>query len=150
LDNNLKEKIEYEISRINNLFDSGKPLLDLCRLKEPDFIESSAAALFLHSFYNGIESIVLMILKNIGEDIPNSFQWHKELFEKTFEATDKRTIIFRKEYKEQFVEYLTFRHFIRHAYGPDIDWKRLKPLINGAGEMWKIIEKDIKLFIENN
>jgi hypothetical protein len=150
LDNNLKEKITYEISRINNLFDSGKPLLDLCRLKEPDFIESSAAALFLHSFYNGIESIVLMILKNIGEDIPNSFQWHKELFEKTFERSDKRTIIFRKEYKERFVEYLTFRHFIRHAYGPDIDWKRLKPLINGAEEMWKIIEKDIQQFIENN
>jgi hypothetical protein len=52
LDNNLKEKIIiYEVSRINNLFDSGKPLLDLCKLKEPDFIESSAAALFLHSFY---------------------------------------------------------------------------------------------------
>ncbi|MDR0722546.1 MAG: hypothetical protein LBF75_07120 [Treponema sp.] len=96
MDNNLKEKIVYEISRINNLFDSGKPLFGLCKLKEPDFIESSAAALLLHSFYNGIESIVLMILKNIEEDIPNSFQWHKELFEKTFEITDKRTIIFRR------------------------------------------------------
>jgi hypothetical protein len=150
LDNNLKEKIVYEISRINNLFDTGKPLLDLCKLKEPDFIEASAAALFLHSFYNGIESIVLMILKNINEDIPNSFQWHKELFEKAFEETDKRTIIFRKEYKQQFVEYLTLRHFIRHAYSPDIDWKRLKPLINNAAEIWKIIEKDIQQFIENN
>jgi hypothetical protein len=91
-----------------------------------------------------------MILKNINEDIPNSFQWHKELFEKTFEATDKRAIIFRKEYKQQFAEYLTFRHFIRHAYGPDIDWKRLKPLINNVEEMWKIIEKDIQQFMENN
>jgi hypothetical protein len=150
LDNNVKEKIIHEISRINDLFRSGKPLLDLCKLKEPDFIESSAAALFLHSFYNGIESIVLMIFKNIGEDIPNNVQWHKVLFEKTFEKTDKRTIIFRKEYKEQFVEYLTFRHFIRHAYGPDIDWKRLKPLINNAKELWKIIEKDINQFVENN
>jgi hypothetical protein len=48
------------------------------------------------------------------------------------------------------VEYLTFRHFIRHAYGSDIDWKRLKPLINYAEEMWKIIEEDIRQFIENN
>jgi hypothetical protein len=143
LDNNLKEKIIHEISRIDNLFNSGKPLLGLCRLKEPDFIESSAAALLLHSFYNGIESIVLMILKNIGEDIPNSFQWHKELFEKTFEATDKRTAIFKEKYKEQLVEYLTFRHFIRHAYGSDIDWKRLKPLINYAEEMWKIVKENI-------
>ena len=150
MDNNLKEKITYEISRIDNLFNSGNPLLDLCRLKEPDFIESSAAALLLHSFYNGIESIIFMILKNLGEDIPNSFQWHKELFEKTFEATEKRTAIFKEEYKEQFVNYLTFRHFIRHAYGPDIDWKRLKPLINYAEEMWKIVKEDIYQFIKNN
>jgi hypothetical protein len=150
LDKNLKEKITHEISRIDNLFDNGRPLLDLCRIKEPDFIESSAAALLLHSFYNGIESVILMILKNIGENIPNSFQWHKELFEKTFEATEKRTTLFRKEYKEQFVEYLTFRHFIRHVYGPDIDWKRLKPLINNVEEMWKIAKEDIRQFIKNN
>jgi uncharacterized protein YutE (UPF0331/DUF86 family) len=150
LDNNLKEKIMHEISRIDNLFDNGKPLLDLCRSKEPDFIESSAAALLLHSFYNGIESTVLMILKNIGEDIPQSPQWHKELFEKTFEATEKRTMIFRKEYKEQLVEYLTFRHFIRHTYGTDIDWKRLKPLIDHAEEVWKLIKKDMRQFVEDN
>jgi hypothetical protein len=29
-------------------------------------------------------------------------------------------------------------------------WRRLKPLINGAEEMWKIAEKDIQQFIENN
>jgi hypothetical protein len=150
LNDNLKEKIENEIARINKLFDSGKPLLDLCRLKEPDFIESSAAALFLHSFYNGIESIILLIFKNIGENIPNNLQWHKELFEKTFEPNDKRTIIFRNEYKEQFVEYLSFRHYIRHSYGSELEWKRLKPLINNAEDLWKIIENDIKQFIKNN
>ena len=150
MDNNLKEKIIYEISRINGLFNSGKPLLDLCRLKEPDFIESSAAALLLHSFYNGIESIILMILKNLGEDIPNSFQWHKELFEKTFETTEKRTAIFREKYKEQLVEYLTFRHFIRHAYGPDIDWRRLKPLLNNVEAMWSIVKEDIHQFIKSH
>jgi PHD/YefM family antitoxin component YafN of YafNO toxin-antitoxin module len=38
LDNKLREKIEHEILRLNQLFDSGKPLLDLCKLREPDFI----------------------------------------------------------------------------------------------------------------
>jgi hypothetical protein len=150
LNNNLKEKIENEIARINKLFDNGKPLLDLCRLKEPDFIEASAAALFLHSFYNGIESIILLVFKNIEENIPNNLQWHKELFEKTFEANDKRTILFRNEYKEQFVEYLSFRHYIRHSYGSELDWKRLKPLINNVEDLWKIIEEDIEQFIKSN
>jgi hypothetical protein len=62
LDSKLIEKINLEISRIDKLFDGGKPLLDLCRIKEDlNFIELSAGALFLHSFYNGIESIVLLI-----------------------------------------------------------------------------------------
>jgi len=150
LDNKLKEKIEHEVLRLNKLFDSGKPLLDLCRLKEPDFVEASAAGSFLQSFYNGIESIVLLIFKTIGEDIPNDLQWHRKLFEKTFEANEKRTIIFRNEYKEELVEYLSFRHYFRHSYGYELDWNRLKPLINGVEKLWKVLEKDINKFIKNN
>ena len=150
MDNKLKEKIEHEVLRLNKLFDSGKPLLDLCRLKEPDFVEASAAGSFLQSFYNGIESIVLLIFKTIGEDIPNDLQWHRKLFEKTFEANEKRTIIFRNEYKEELVEYLSFRHYFRHSYGYELDWNRLKPLINGVEKLWKVLEKDINKFIKNN
>jgi hypothetical protein len=150
LDNKLREKIEHEILRLNKLFDSGKPLLDLCRLKEPDFVEASAAGSFLQSFYNGVESIVLLIFKTIGENIPNDLHWHKKLFEKTFEANEKRTIIFRNECKDELVEYLSFRHYFRHSYGYEIDWSRLKPLINGVEKLWKILEEDINIFIENN
>jgi hypothetical protein len=141
LNENLKEKIENEIKRINKLFSNAKPLLDLCKIREPDFIESSAAALLLHSFYNGLESIVLLIFKNIEEPVPNDSQWHKTLFEKTFSKTDKRTVIFKNEYKEQLTEYLSFRHYIRHSYASEIDWKRLNPLINNAEDLWKIIER---------
>ena len=98
MDNNLKEKIEYEISRINKHFDDDRVLLTLCRLKEPDFVEVSAVGLFLQSFYNGIESIILLIFKNIEEDVPNDSQWHKGLFEKMFESNEKRTKILQNEY----------------------------------------------------
>ena len=150
MDDKLKEKIEHEILRMNKLFDSGKPLLDLCKISEPDFIESSAAGSFLQSFYNGIESIILLIFKTIKENIPNDFNWHKKLFEKAFETNEKRTAIFKNEYKEQFAEYLSFRHYFRHSYGYEIDWKRLKPLINGVEKLWEILEEDIKTFTENN
>jgi hypothetical protein len=150
LDEKLKEKIEHEIFRINKLFDSGSPLLNLCKLKEPDFVEASAAGSFLQSFYNGIESIIMLIFKTLKENIPNDLYWHKKLFEKTFESNEKRTAIFRNEYKEKFSEYLSFRHYFRHSYGYEIDWKRLKPLINYVEELWKKIEEDINIFIEKN
>ena len=150
LNNILIEKIEYEINRINKLFNSGEPLLDLCKIKEPDFIEASAAGSFLQSFYNGIEGIILLIFKTIGENIPNDFNWHKKLLDQTFLANDKRTFIFRNECKEKLFDYLSFRHYFRHSYGHEIDWKRLNPLINGVGDFWKTIENDLKIFIENN
>ena len=150
MNNILKEKIEYELDRINKLFNSGKPLLDLCKIKEPDFIEASACGSFLQSFHNGIEGIILLILKTIEENIPNDLNWHKKLLEQTFISNDKRTFIFTNECKEKLFDYLSFRHYFRHSYGHEIDWKRLNPLINGVEDFWKIIEQDFKIFIENN
>ncbi|GHV75920.1 hypothetical protein AGMMS49942_07410 [Spirochaetia bacterium] len=48
MDNNAKEKIEHEISRIEKLLNDAQPLLDLCKIREPDFIEITAAAQILH------------------------------------------------------------------------------------------------------
>ena len=150
MDKFLREKIEHEVCRINKLFDNGKPLLDLCKIKKPDFVEVSAVGSFLQSFYNGIENIILLIFKNIGEDIPTDSHWHKQLLDKTFEANDKRTILFKIEYKEKLFEYLSFRHYFRHSYGYELDWKRLIPLTNEIEETWKLLEEDIISFIEKN
>jgi len=54
LDKIVIEKINYEISQVDELFNSCKPLLDLCRLRKLDMIETMAAGSFLHSMYNGI------------------------------------------------------------------------------------------------
>jgi hypothetical protein len=51
LDNSAKAKIEYEISRIDKLLKDSSPLIHLCKLKEPDYIETAAMAQVLHSFF---------------------------------------------------------------------------------------------------
>jgi hypothetical protein len=90
LDNNVREKIEYEISRIEKLLNDAKPLLDLCKLKEPDFIEITATAQILHSFYNGVESVIILFLKSINEKVSNDARWHKTLFEIMFGINSKK------------------------------------------------------------
>ena len=91
-----------------------------------------------------------MVLKSIGENVPNDLQWHKKLFEKAFEPSGQRTAIFRRDYKDKLVEYLSFRHFFRHSYGYELDWRRLKPLISDVEELWKMLEDDINKFVKNN
>ena len=81
MDKNAKIKIEYEISRIEKSIGSVKPLLDLCKIKVPDIIEMTAAAQVLHSFYNRVESIIVLLFKNMNEKLPNDIKWHKSLFD---------------------------------------------------------------------
>jgi len=150
LDNNIKEKIEHEISRIDKLLNDAKSLLDLCKLKEPDFVEITATAQILHSFYNGVESIVISFLKSINEKVPNDSRWHKTLFEMMFGNNTKKLTILNNDIKKPLEKYMYFRHFIRHSYGSELVWSEMEILIKNLEETWKIIKTDFELFIKNN
>ena len=146
----LKIKVLFEISQIAKLLDSHKPLLDLCRIRTPDLIEISAAAMFLHSFYNGIENILRLIVKVYDDKLPNDNKWHIELLGRAFVSNQNRKNVFRKEILEKMEEYLKFRHFVRHSYGFQLEWERMEDLIIDINDIWKIIEEDIDNFIKSN
>jgi hypothetical protein len=150
LDNGIKAKIFFEISQMDKLLDKSKPLLDLCELKNPDFIEMSAVALVLHSFYNGIENMLILISKDYDEELPKGIKWHMELLDKAFVSTANRKAIFKKELQESMGEYLKFRHFIRHSYGFQLEWTRMENLVKQIKNTWKVLKEDIVLFIKNN
>ena len=150
MDSSFKEKIEHEISRIEKLINDAKPLLDLCKLREPDFIEITATAQMLHSFYNGVESVVILFLKSISEKIPNDTKWHKALFEIIFGQNSKNITIIRYDIKEQMEKYMYFRHFIRHSYSSELKWSEMEMLVKNLEEIWKIVKDDFELFIKNN
>jgi hypothetical protein len=150
LDNGLKAKIVFEISQIDKLLNDSKPLLNLCKLKTPDFIEISAAAMVLHSFYNGIENILILIFKYYDEQLPKSNKWHMELLDKAFMSKENRKQIFNNEIQKTLEEYLKFRHFIRHTYGFLLEWEEMEELAKGMENFWIAVKDNINNFIENN
>jgi len=150
LDESIKIKIEHEISRIDKLLNDVKPLLDLCKLKDPDIIEMTASAQVLHSFYNGIESIIVLFFKYMNEKLPNDNKWHKTLFEMAYGDNSKNIQIFRNEIKKKMEDYLLFRHFIRHSYSSELKWNQMKPLVIEINEIWEIVKTDFSIFIKNN
>jgi len=150
LNNELEKEVNFEISEINKLFDEGKPLLNLIKIKEnPDFIEKAAAGSFLHSFYNGVERLAILIYKGINEKTPNDSKWHKNLFEKMFTPTENYPVLFNNEYKIQLKDYLEFRHVFRHTYEYKINIKKLKPLINNVEIIWENIKNDVNIFVKS-
>jgi len=151
LDEIVKTKIEHEIFRIDKFLSDVAPLLNLCKIKEqPDIIEMTAAAQVLHSFYNGVESIIVLLFKYLNEKLPNDFRWHKTLLEMAFGANLKNIRIFGDDKKEKLNNYLSFRHFIRHSYSSELDWKIMGPLVSEIEGMWQKVKIDFGMFIKNN
>ncbi len=72
MDKATKTKITYEISQIDELVDKAQVLLSLVKNKEPDFIEITAIGGILHSFYNGIENIFVLIGETLNFDFRTS------------------------------------------------------------------------------
>ena len=149
MNNALKTKLLFEISQIDKLFNESSPLIDLCKLKEPDFIEISACAMILHSFYNGIENILILIYKHYDGKLPQSNRWHMELLENAFVSNDTRKQIFNNDLQNNLEEYMKFRHFVRHSYGFQLEWERMEDLIIGMENCWIAVKQNINNFMEN-
>ena len=150
MNNAIIQKITFEIGQIDDNINASSPLLELCKLREPDFIEKCGISMILHSFYNGIENIIVLIVKNKDLNLPNGIRWHKELLNKAFEKTENRTQIFRNELKIPLNEYMRFRHFVRHSYGSQLKWEDMKIILFELNMIWEKIKEDLKIFLENN
>ena len=141
--------IEFEIERIEKLIDKYQPLINKIKEIEPDFIELGSLAMLLHSFYNGIENIFNRIAKKIDESIPSKEFWHKKLLEQMSKVSkNRKSIVLSNDAYENLQEYLGFRHFSRHAYAFDLDWKLMKNLIFRLKEVKTIALNDIRKFIK--
>ena len=47
-------------------------------------------------------------------------------------------------------DYLQFRHFVRHTYGFQLKWEKMKEILFDMSIVWEKIKEDINIFIENN
>lgn len=145
MDNAIKVKIDYEISQIDELLDKSQILISLCHNKEPDFIEITAIGGILHSFYNGLENIFVLIGKTLNFDFKSSSQWHRNLVDcmfaqEHFLPADLRMLL---------TEYMGFRHFFRHTYGYTIKWEKCSHLFLGLPDFWETVRSSIRNYCGN-
>ncbi len=147
MDEELKKKISFEISEIDSLLDHASVLSQKCKIQEPDFIEISAVGSTLHSFYNGLENIFLLIQKEIDKTNEKSERWHSELLSSMFKENQNRPAVLDESLQERLSEYMGFRHFFRHSYGYHLRWDLAKPLFENLNETWATVKEALKSFI---
>ena len=139
----IKIKVIFEIQQIDKLIFQAGPLLAVCKLKDPDFIQMSAMSAVLHSFYNGIESIFLIIEKFEKHSVTKSAGWHKELLNNAVHVMD----IISSESRDILVEYMQFRHFFRHAYNFQMSWQKMEHLALGIEDVWKRVKSEVEAYM---
>jgi uncharacterized protein YutE (UPF0331/DUF86 family) len=100
------------------------------RQKPLDEIEIRAAALSLAAMYNGIEKVLCHILANLGEQIAQGPSWHTELIQRC-----RLLEIISAETTAELKGFLSFRHFVRHAYSFEIDPTTIEAVLEKAPEL---------------
>ena len=148
--NNSKDRIMKEISRIDDLINVAKPFLHSCQFRKIDFEVISTAAMTMHSFYNGIDSIGVLILKIFGDNTDKDKKWHKYMVEALFGANSLNRNILRKELFIQVVTFMSFRHVARNTYATELKWEKMKILVYNLEETWTMIKSDFEKIIEEN
>ena len=149
MDELLKQKIQFAVSQLDEHVSKADLLIKKCQAAEPDYIELCAVGSMLHSYYNGIENILLLIAKGIDENVPNSGKWHSELLNAMFEKNTKRNTIFPETLRVSLTDYMNFRHFFRHSYGYSLKWEKASPLFLGMTENWKLVKNQIETFLSS-
>ena len=105
-----------------------RPLFEKLSQREPDDVEMRAAALSLHGFYNGVEGIFLLIGKYFDNHVPGGVRWHRQLLDQMKVSTENRPGIIDQEVYDMLVEYLSFRHMVRHSYPGTLSWDRFREI----------------------
>jgi hypothetical protein len=99
-------RIRFEIEKIDQLMESVSPLFHKVLQVEPDFVEISAIAQNLQSFYNGIENILSLIIKGLGIPLPTSKNWHREMLRITSETAIAGIPLLPPDLLESLINYL--------------------------------------------
>lgn len=150
MDSVVIERLVFKINDIEKLFLEYELIFEKVKVQKPDLFDITILGSVLHSFYNGIENIFEIIGKNVDKELPKGNKSHQELLHQMASENKYRKEIISEELYIKLREYATFRHFYRHAYSFQLNWDKMKPLIDNLFEVWKETRKSIENFIMSN
>jgi len=141
-------EIQAELSELAKV----KAVLDEANTKlakrTPDFLELSGIALNLHAFYNGIENLFRRVALELGEGLPTGSDWHLQLLRNmALEIPQVRPKVIAPETRSKLDEYLRFRHLVRHTYGHELDWVRIRGLLDNLSAAYADFVRDVGEFL---
>ena len=122
-------------------------LADFAR-REPPLLALRGIGAILHDFYTGIEHLFEKIAPELNGGLPAGSAWHRELLDNmTLDLPGIRPPLLSSETAHLLEEFLRFRHLFRNLYGFELEWPRIRSLLEQLPETWSAAEADLDRFL---
>lgn len=146
MDKIIKEQVNFKLNDIDRLFSEYELIFKKIEVEEPDLFDMTILGSVLHSFYNGLENIFEIIAKNIDRNVPSGNKSHQELLHQMASENGFRSEVISEDLYLKLREYATFRHFYRHAYSFQLNWEKMKPLVDNISSVWEETKNAMLIF----
>jgi hypothetical protein len=142
----VEEQVAVEEAQIAHLFVAYQAAIRKSSQQEPDFIERSALAVMLHSFYTGIENIFKRIALEIDGNLPSGYASHSDLLAAMARSNPNRPPVISETLRVRLSAYLSFRHVFRHAYSFQLEWDKMRDLVLQSQMTWQQLHSELDRF----
>lgn len=141
-------EITHELDAIESIRNSVDSTLESMPTDDQQNVYHESLALKLHNFYTGCERIFSLIAVDVNGGVPRSPDWHTRLLKSmSLEIPGNRPAVISKHTERTLQEYLSFRQLVRNIYGFELNFDRMKPLIEELPDVVKVINQEIDTFL---
>jgi hypothetical protein len=113
----------------------------------PDKAQLALAAVALHGWYTGLETVCERVARDIDGDVPRGDSSHRTLLSQAMTELDGlRPAVIPRELEPDLLELLAFRHFFRHAYAVDVDPDKVQPHLRRLGRLATEVDSALEDF----
>jgi uncharacterized protein YutE (UPF0331/DUF86 family) len=131
----LRERVAAELEAIDRVLSELPANASASSLSA---LERAGVAALLHSFYNGLENLLRLMVRARGLQVPAGDSWHRDLV--GLAVTEG---LIRADTAQGLRPYLAFRHFFAHAYAIYLQLDRLEPLVRNAQRVYAWFREDV-------
>ena len=139
--------IASELKQLDMLIEPRRPLIARSLNASPSMEDLDALSALLHSAYTSMERIMTHIAGNQGVHEAmrsKAFMWHTALLNALATSTDDRPAVISDELRIHLNEYLGFRHVFRHAYLHELQWSKMRPLVENLENVVQLFQSEVK------
>lgn len=144
----LEATLRDECASLERVVEEARSARDRFAESEPGRLELRGIGDIVHDFYTGAERIFEKIAPELNGGLPAGPAWHRELLRNmTLDLPRIRPPVITRETARLLEEFLRFRHLFRSVYGFELEWPRLRALLERLPTAWGALHRDLERFV---